>query len=309
MHSRLHNAPNARRGFTLVELMVVLVIISILSALTLSGLAGARQRAKIDKTKSTIRKLHEIVMPQYESYQSRRVPQSIYTSGTNSRQRALDKLRAIRSLTIFEMPDSWSDIATNGAATPLLLDSGTIPSFATNGTTRRYGAFRATLTTSATTEFGNAECLYLITSMSGFAADAMEQFRSDEISDTDKDKAPEFIDAWQRPIRFIRWAPGFSGNSLIQSGAVPDPCDPFGISGPPQDYALIPLIFSAGPDGGSAASNTEGYGITGPPATGWASLSRDSTTNPSGVSPLPGYPSTPSEAADNITNHDLISKR
>ena len=63
-HIRSTTTPS-RNGFTLVELMVVIVIISILSALTLSGLAGARQRAKIDKTKSTIRKLHEIVIPQY----------------------------------------------------------------------------------------------------------------------------------------------------------------------------------------------------------------------------------------------------
>jgi prepilin-type N-terminal cleavage/methylation domain-containing protein len=69
-------------GFTLVELMVVLVIIAMLASLTLGGLAGVRNRAKIDKTKSTIRKLHETLMPLYESYASRRVPGPISVVGT-----------------------------------------------------------------------------------------------------------------------------------------------------------------------------------------------------------------------------------
>jgi prepilin-type N-terminal cleavage/methylation domain-containing protein len=64
--------PGSRGAFTLIELMVVIVILAILASLTLSGLNGARQRAKIDKTRSTIRKLHEIVIPIYESYVEKR---------------------------------------------------------------------------------------------------------------------------------------------------------------------------------------------------------------------------------------------
>ena len=61
------------RAFTLIELLVVFIIISILSSLMLAGLAGARQRAKTDKTKSTIRKIDSVIRPMFDSYRTRRV--------------------------------------------------------------------------------------------------------------------------------------------------------------------------------------------------------------------------------------------
>ena len=51
-----------------------------------------------------------------------------------------------------------------------------------------------------------AECLYMIVmSIPG----AAEQFHASEIGDVDNDGLPEFIDAWGRPIRFLRWPAGF----------------------------------------------------------------------------------------------------
>ena len=40
--------------------------------------------------------------------------------------------------------------------------------------------------------YESAECLQMIVVRGGFAPDAVEQFRSDEIGDFDKDGAPEF---------------------------------------------------------------------------------------------------------------------
>ena len=57
-----------RNAFTLIELLVVLVIVSVLASLSLAGLAGARQRAKIDKTRSTIRKIDSVIRPIFDSY-------------------------------------------------------------------------------------------------------------------------------------------------------------------------------------------------------------------------------------------------
>ena len=99
----------ARRAFTLVELMVVIMIIAILSSLTLAGLSGVRQRAREDKTKSTIRKIDAVIRPMYDSYRTRRVQ---VTPGLAPPAAALEKLVRLRRLMVFEMPDSWSDVPT-----------------------------------------------------------------------------------------------------------------------------------------------------------------------------------------------------
>ncbi len=39
--------------------------------------------------------------------------------------------------------------------------------------------------------------------------DAREVFKPADVADVDQDGFPEFIDAWGKPIRFLRWAPGF----------------------------------------------------------------------------------------------------
>ena len=77
---------NARcvSGFTLVELLVVIVILSILSALSLAGIQSSRAQGRRAKTQSTIRKLSEIVLPYYETYETRRpfVPAGIQNIST-----------------------------------------------------------------------------------------------------------------------------------------------------------------------------------------------------------------------------------
>ena len=280
-------------AFTLVELLVTMVIISIVTGLSLAGLASSRQRAKIDKTKSTIRKLHEIVMPQYESYLSRRVK----ASGSTAR----DRLAAVRLLMVQEMPDQWSDV------------DSLIQPFPLTAATLRYAQYKTRVSSVlGTSIYGGAECLYMIVTRGGFAADTTESFRSDEVSDINKNNAPEFCDGWGRPIAFIRWPSGYS--SVIQrqdATSNPDPFDPMKVSGTPPndpDYGVTPLIFSAGPDESTNDPNSgsSGYGITtfGPWLT--SSWATDLLTTRRG-SPLVGT-ATPSDTADNITNHDLLVK-
>jgi prepilin-type N-terminal cleavage/methylation domain-containing protein len=311
MTNHLRNAPDARLGFTLVELMVVIVIISILSSLMLAGLAGVRQRAKIEKTKSTIRKIHEIVMPQYESYTSRRV------SATGSDRVALAKFRLekVRRLLVTEMPDNWIDVQSNTATT-----AGARAIKARHSTLNAPGSRFATVRDGETdlsktygNLYANAETLFCVVSLGGVAADALEAFRSDEIGDVDGDKAPEFFDGWNRPIMFIRWPAAFS-KSIIQSGdpaLQPDPLDPQNISGvsppsPPHDWLTIPLIYSGGPDNAAIdpLGTDDGFGIkstnTFPPST---SLSTVCYGNQAGSI------TSPTAERDNIYNHDLMSKR
>jgi prepilin-type N-terminal cleavage/methylation domain-containing protein len=305
--NRFSHRPFRKHGFTLIELLVTMVIISIVTGLSLSGLAGARQRAKIDKTKSTIRKLHEIVLPHYESYATRRVP----ASGTG-RSRALSRLTAIRRLMVDEMPDSWIEVSTSNPQTAVSRAiRSKYDSLVAKGNTYRFNQIRSGKTDAKETYgnlYPNAETLYAFVTMGAFSEGALEAFRSDEIGDIDGDLAPEFLDAWNRPIMFIRWPAAY--RSAMQTGdpvAQPDPLDPLLVSGVnpttgPHDWLVMPLIYSSGPDGATIdpLGDESSYGI-------------DTTPFPTDLGTIcygngRGTKSNPGTAADNITNHDLISK-
>lgn len=299
MTSSLHYAPNARRGFTLVELMVVIVIISILSSLTLAGLAVAQRNSKADKTRSTIRKLHEVIVPHYEGFLRRRVP--LPTGLTSGTAIALERLNRIRTLTLYEMPDSWADVAVATTGTAGTLASGTVPSYAWTGVSRGYASARGT----STPDNASAECLFLVISRGAREPGAVEAFRQDEIGDTDGDGALEFRDGWNQPITFFRWAPGFSSPQSFQQFAnASTHHDPFDLQRvDPDGYALVPLIVSLGPDGL--------IGLNDVPAAAWSQLAQSAPKLQSIVnlmSPQLGSVANASSVADNITNHDLNTR-
>ena len=42
--------------------------------------------------------------------------------------------------------------------------------------------------------------------------DSRDFFKADDVADLDGDGFPEFVDAWNQPIQFIRWAPGYQSD-------------------------------------------------------------------------------------------------
>jgi prepilin-type N-terminal cleavage/methylation domain-containing protein len=317
---------SAARGFTLVELMVVLVIVAMLASLTLAGLSGVRQRAKADKTRSTIRKIDSVIQPMYESYATRRVP----ATGGSPVARAVNRLMNLRVLMAVEMPDKWTDVGAAGVATSAQF------AFARNAVYRRYTAFKSVINATVPLSdprfdmYAEAEALMMILSLGGFEPNCMEQFRADELGDIDGDGAKEFLDGWGRPIIFIRWPAAF--DTPFNNLSVPDPLDVMRVSGPPvaaaspinvlvtnrmallppppapvTDWHLNPLIFSPGPDeaANDPLAGASGYGLN----KGAAWLSSNPVTLPSTCNAnSSGDASDPVAASDNITNYDLLKK-
>jgi Tfp pilus assembly protein PilE len=269
-------APRAsRHAFTVVELMVVVVIIMVLASLTLSGLAVARQRVRIARTKSTIRKLHEIVVPHYETYLWRRV-----------------RLQGVGIPSRVECPTCYAASDVDGS-----------PSFLGRVNAWKVLVSKRQLLISEMPDSGSnssAECLFIIVPRCGIEPDLMQQFRSDEIGDVDRDGSPEFLDGWNQPIEFWRWAPGFSSPlSPVQVANATTHHDPFD----PQRvdvtaYALVPLIASGGPD--------RSVGLN--PSSGWGPNLSPLITVATGTIGAPTSTAATAAHRDNITNHDLNVK-
>jgi prepilin-type N-terminal cleavage/methylation domain-containing protein len=242
---------HSRLGVTLIELLIAIAIIATLSALFLGASRAAMESSRASRTKTTILKLHTLLMEQWASYETRRVdldPDIVagVTSafGANPQQlgNAMHDLRvlALRELMKFEMPDRWTDIelfvnaqysTTKDAADrddgAVLLES--VPTIA-RSYYRRYKKAYDAYGEDKVYENQSAECLYMTIMLMTGDGEARTMFAAQDIGDIDEDGLPEFLDGWGRPIEFLRWAPGFVVRSSLMSGDTDsdhDPFDPF----------------------------------------------------------------------------------
>jgi len=310
---RVPAAPaKGRPGFTLVELLTVILIIGLLAGMVLGGLHRAREVGAKANTRSLITRLHHVVLTRYEAYHTRRAP--IDTQGMNPDDAKEARLAALCDLMRMEMPERWNDITEAAVALPsppggqierpalwhvyeriydletliprIMEENDSIDS--EEEARRRIG------------KHGPAECLYML--VTAGSPEARENFNQSEIGDTDGDTLMEFIDGWGRPIYFLRWAPAFSPLSQIQGDETDSQYNPF---------PLVPLIYSAGPDGQygiavgyeteGSADEGAGYAFGGSPyqdAQGGASVIGQPKT--SGAEAYGYY--------DNIHNHVLETK-
>lgn len=256
---------------TLIELMITMSIIAIMSSMVLYTVYNAQETAKADKTKALIAKLDSIIKAKWDSYKTRRVPLVNYPppplatdpmfltkNPVYLRELAQARLDGLRDLMRMEMPERWTDI-TSPPVAPFASTNNPMPTAiqrpsVSQGYLRKYNA----LPKPPTPENQYAECLYLIV-MNAIAeeGDAREVFKPDDVKDTDGDGMPEFVDAWGRPIRYLRWAPGLQdselqivgrfqatpamGNQVALVGA--------GLSSDPGAYIGGAIIGKTGPNG------------------------------------------------------------
>ena len=337
--------------------MVTILVIAILAGMLMLAMANAQETARIEKTRTTIAKLNNLIMERWESYKTRRVPvyippdepyedvngNGIYNTGDpytdlngnlkwdyTLRQKARLRLDGLRALMRMEMPDRYEDISDDPKIMTPPKDAVcdmAVPSV-TLAYRSRVGAAIPPMGENVEDTNERAECLYLIITV-GLTDDvgAREQFHESEIGDTDKDGMPEFLDGWRRPIRFLRWAPGFISplqpEEVMGELRAPDAFDPIKVyptkSGelPVQDdptFALYPLIYSAGgdgsfdisggPDGGLHYAEKNNNPYLRPPAVVLRVGTPDDTDSAGGVN----MPDGRNGSIDNITNQLMQAK-
>ena len=153
-------------GFTLVELLVVIVIISLLSALILGALRSGGIHAKEDSTRSFVVHISDSLMELFEELEDR---------GFDLQQKKS------------QIPNTKSLAVNSPSNSPF---GSTYRSYAT----ARIGG--------ADTEA--AECLYMIMTQTGYFLDFVESLHEQQVANTGGGASPELIDPWGTAIQ-VNW--------------------------------------------------------------------------------------------------------
>lgn len=228
-----------RQGVTLIELMIAVGILALLAAIAMSALANLEERAKIERTKTIIKRIDAVIADKWESYHTRPLPIRMPTNISQATA-ALIRLRAVRDLMRMEMPERASDIDSTAAKVdPVNLAAGLSDKAGTTLTPmtlsepspfRRYKRIVTAAGTGWATSNQQSECLYLILSgMRDAESSPLDFLAASEIGDTDGDGMKEILDGWGRPIYWWRWAPGYLRDFN------PMPTDPFTTAWPNND--------------------------------------------------------------------------
>jgi len=273
-HQALLRISTARQAFTLVELLIVGAVIAILAALTLVAVNMVATTTKITKTRATIQKLDVAMQQIFETYEEefavirKRVAADDKTKDLDKETRQKIAAHYIRDLMRMEMPQNWAEVQES----PLTLTLGGETYPCADNNCKDCAPFREGSPLRVfypTIEASSSELLFLI--IQNLNPEALEAFHGSEVADTNGNGLLEFVDAWGKPIRFLRWAPGFSDSDFQQNvwkgtrnrtweellpekiaatANHPDLLDErVNVVPDVVGWFLYPLIYSAGPDG------------------------------------------------------------
>jgi len=237
-------APWKYHAFTLVELLIVITIIAMLATMTLLVVGNVQRTARISATEATIARIDAAVCEMYETYSNRRINTSQLPAGLTPDAIARVRLHLLFDTMRMEMPNNWEEALTppqpfkiNGVIYTYVDNDGVTKNIRADDPPLRrvyMEAFRQAVVAAGgtlpvinadysitidytsssphTTVRRNEEAKLLYQIVMNGNPEVREMFTERGIAILDDDGLPCFVDAWGRPIYFLRWAPGFAGS-------------------------------------------------------------------------------------------------
>jgi prepilin-type N-terminal cleavage/methylation domain-containing protein len=172
----------SKSGFTLVELLVVLVIIGMLASMVSFAMFRSMQAARQAKTQALISKLHNVIARHWDTFETGQPPSGM----------------TVAELMADEMPCTQAEFSGSTLFTNTLA-----------------------LSVSETNDDAQC-LYQLVLQIADDDLDRINLFSEDETKDISdpKDGTPDyFVDAWGQPICFIREPSGFSDSDINDAAA------------------------------------------------------------------------------------------
>lgn len=189
-----------RRGFTLIEVLVVIGLIAFLLSITIGTLRNAIGIARQRQTEATILKIHGLLQQRVEAF-----------------DRAVDRLNLTqpKQKLVTDFNQNYGNLCyLNYTRDSRLVDALTRKQLFQSRFPQSFAERNISSSTTlpppsphnAATQ-SSALMYWILTSSEIFGVPPVDdsEFSASEVRDTDGDGLREFIDGWGRPLRFYRW--------------------------------------------------------------------------------------------------------